>query len=112
MIINGQAYYTHIDHFPQKEIKAAVKLLEEASILWDLYDKSEGEGKPHYHLAQSKAVEAGNMIYEWSNSQPPLPAGMSRNNIDAMRDVVYIYAPKKDHRCIDSAWNGIGGWMA
>ena len=70
MIINGQAYYTHIDHFPQKEIKAAVKLLEEASILWDLYDKSEGKGKPHYHLAQSKAAEAGNMICEWSNSQP------------------------------------------
>ena len=110
MFIDGQAFYTHIDHFPQKEIKEAVKLLEEASILWELYDKT--EGLPHYHLAQSKAAAAGNMIYKWSKSQPPLPAGMSRNHIDAMRDVVYAYAPEKDHRCIDYAWKGIGGWMA
>lgn len=109
MFINGEAYYTDIDHFPQKEIIAAVKLLEEASVLWQLYDKKGGE--PHCHFAQSKAAEAGYMIYEWSTSAPSLPRPLTRDHHDAMRDVMYAYAPEKDYRCIEMAWKGIGGWV-
>jgi hypothetical protein len=107
--IGTEHYYTDIDFFPQQELKNAVKLLEEASILWELYDKT--SQAPHYALAQSKAVHAGYMIYEWSNAQPPLPAGMTRNAKDAMDDILKIYAPKKDYRLIDYAWNGIGEWI-
>jgi len=109
MFINGKAYYTDIDFFPQAEIKAAVKLLEEASVLWQMYDENDGE--PHYYLAQSKAAEAGHMIYEWSVAETPPPRPLTRDHHDSMRDVIYAYAPKKDYRCIDMAWKGIGGWV-
>ena len=60
-------FYTKLpEYYPQQKIKDAVKIMEEASILWQLCEEKASKNenfRPHFDLAQSKAKEAGHMLY-------------------------------------------------
>jgi|SaaInlV_150m_DNA_2_1039686.scaffolds.fasta_scaffold153855_1 hypothetical protein len=81
------------------ELKTAICLLKEASILWKLYDNDTTHVDSHLLLANSKAIEAGHLIHKWNP------------DINVMRDIVHEVTPKEDHCLINRAWNSIGDWV-
>ncbi|MBH46084.1 MAG: hypothetical protein CMC93_05660 [Flavobacteriaceae bacterium] len=96
-------FYTKVIGYPQKEIKEAVKLMEEAAELWKSYD-NDSSRKPDYMLGNYKATRAGWVIHLWATQH------RSSNSLDAMREVLELYAPKEDQWGFSHSWNGIGEW--
>jgi hypothetical protein len=100
------------EYYPQQKIKDAVKIMEEASILWKLSEekvlKSENY-RPHYDLAQSKAIEAGHMLYNEAIGRGEVLNEQYGNIIyvdpmKSMIEVLELYAPKEDRRLFGRAW--------
>lgn len=81
------------------ELQTPIRLLKEASLLWKLHDTDTTGCKAYLLLANSKAIEAGHLIYKWNPDTA------------MMCDIVHEVLPKEDHCLINLKWNGIGDWV-
>ena len=100
------------EYYPQQKIKDAVKIMEEASILWKLSEEKKAKDenyRPHYDLAQSKAIEAGNMLYNEAiergkDLKEQYGNIISVDPMKSMNEVLELYAPEEDRLLFQRAW--------